>query len=112
MNFNVPDLLKHDYIFVTRQGLIDLEDTLAKRETNYYRNRKRASEAAIMRAQAKTMDKFERDIIKPILESEEIEGYDDNLPLSIQSESLKSYVDDLQRLQHGAAAESEDKESK
>ena len=44
-------------------------------------------------------------IIKPILESDEIADYDDDLPLQIQSESLKSYVDDLRSLQQQASEE-------
>ena len=96
--FNVPDLLKHDYIFVTRQGLIDLEKIIEDRQTNYFRNRKVATESSIQRAQSKVTDRFEREIIRPILDTEELEGYDDDLPLAIQSESLKSYVDDLHRL--------------
>jgi len=46
----VPDLLKHDYIFVTKQGLIDFEDILEDRKVNYFRNRKVASQAAILLA--------------------------------------------------------------
>lgn len=48
--FHVPDLLKHDYIFVTKQGLIDLETIMESRKDNYFRNRKVASEGAIERA--------------------------------------------------------------
>ena len=99
--FHVPDLLKHDYIFVTKQGLIDLEDILDSRKYNIYRNRKVASDSAIERAQSKVIDKFEREIIRPIIDAEEIEGYNDQLPLAIQSETLKGYVDDLHRLQKG-----------
>ena len=97
--FHVPDLLKHDYIFVTKQGLIDLEAILESRHQNYFRNRKVASEQAIEFAQSKVIDRFEREIIKPIMGAEEIENYNDELPLAIQSESLKGYVDDLRRLQ-------------
>jgi hypothetical protein len=81
--FNVPDLLKHDYIFVTKQGLIDLEKIIEGRQSNYFRNRKVASEASIERAQNKVIDRFEREIIKPILEAEKLEGYNDDLPLAI-----------------------------
>ena len=96
--FNVPDLLKNDYIFVTKQGLIDLENIIEGRQSNYFRNRKVASESSIERAQNKVTDHFEREIIKPILEAEKFEGYDDDLPLAIQSETLKSFVDDLHKL--------------
>ena len=53
------------------------------------------------RAQSKLLDVYEREIIKPILEAEELEDYNDDLPLVIQSESLKGYVDDLYRMQKG-----------
>lgn len=42
--FHVPDLLKHDYVFVTKQGLIDLENILETRHANYFRNRKVATD--------------------------------------------------------------------
>ena len=51
-----------------------------------------------MKAQHKLIDPYEREIIRPILEAEEIEGYDDEAQLSVHSESLKGYVDDLNRL--------------
>ena len=95
----MPDLLKHDYIFVTKQGLIDLEEILEERKFNYFRNRKAASDDAIERSQYNVMDVYEREIIRPILEAEEIEGYDEDKPLVVQSESLKGYIDDLQKLQ-------------
>ena len=92
---NVPDLLKHDYIFVTKQGLIDLEQVLEQRRFNYFRNRKVATEDAVQRSQHKVTDVYEREIIRPILEAEEFDGYDEDRPLVIQSESLKGYIDDL-----------------
>lgn len=97
--FNVPELLKHDYIFVTKQGLIDLEEILEQRKFNYFRNRKAASDDSIARSQYKLMDVYEREIIRPILEADEIEGYDEEKPLVVQSESLKGYIDDLHKLQ-------------
>ena len=66
----MPDLLKHDYIFVTKQGLIDLEEILEQMKFNYFRNRKAASDDAIERSQYKVMDVYEREIIRPILEAE------------------------------------------
>ena len=42
-SFKVPDLLRHDYIFVTKQGLIELEGVLESRKANYFRNRKAAT---------------------------------------------------------------------
>ena len=49
-SFNVPDLLKHDYIFITKQGLIDMETVIEQRHANYFRNRKVATERSIERA--------------------------------------------------------------
>ena len=95
--FHVPDLLRNDYIFTTKQGLIELEEILELRHFNCYRNRKIATNDAIMRAQSKKIDPFEKEIIRKIIDAEELDG--DNVPLSIQSETLKSYVDDLNRLQ-------------
>ena len=40
-----------------------------------------------------------RDIIKPFIEAEELEGFDDELPLSIQTDSLKNYIEELQTMQ-------------
>ena len=107
----MPDLLKHDYIFVTKQGLIDLEAIIEKRHESYFRNRKMATQSAVERAQHKLTDVYEREIIRPILDAEELEGYNDDLPLSIQSESLKTYVDDLHRLQAAAANDEANKDS-
>ena len=45
------------------------------------------------------MAPYEYDIIKPILESDHIEGYDDNIPLQLQTPTLKSYIDDLHQMQ-------------
>ena len=99
--FHVPDLLRHDYVFVTKQGLIDLEDIIESRQNNYYRNRKVSTPENAQRAQSKLLDVYEREIIRPILEAEELEDYNDDLPLVIQSESLKGYVDDLYKMQKG-----------
>ena len=107
----MPDLLKHDYVFVTKQGLIDLEASIERRHESYYRNRKMATDSAVERAQYKLTDVYEREIIRTIVDSEELEGYNDDMPLSIQSEALKGYVDDLHRLQSNSA-ETESKDSK
>ena len=45
------------------------------------------------------MAPYEHDIIKPILESDTIEGYNDNVPLQLQTPTLKSYIDDLHQMQ-------------
>lgn len=38
--FNVPDMLLADYIFVTKQSVAELEALIENRENNYYRTRK------------------------------------------------------------------------
>lgn len=81
--FNVPDLLNSDYVFITKEGLIELEIVLEKRHENLYRNKKVPNAASLERNRLKRLDPFEEDIIKPILEAEELEGYDDNLPLDL-----------------------------
>lgn len=88
-----------------------MESIIEKRQETYYRNRKMATQTAIDRAQHKLTDVYEREIIRPIIDAEDLEGYNDDLPLSIQSESLKNYVDDLHRLQASAETEASDKES-
>ena len=40
--------------------------------------------------------------MEPILTAESIEGYDDSLPIQVQSASLQAYIDDLRRIQAGA----------
>lgn len=97
--FSVPDLLRNDYIFITRQGLIELEEQIERRNANYFRNRKVASESAIVRAQGKRMDPYEKEIIRKIVDAEEIAGFDDKKKLAVHSETLKSYVYDLRQLQ-------------
>ena len=51
------------------------------------------------------MDKYDTEIINRIIESEEIPDFNDELPLQLQSESLKSYIDDLRKLQVEATQE-------
>ena len=97
--FHVPDLLKNDYIFITKQGLIDLEEIIESRHANYFRNRRVPTQAILDRKARSKLDNYDIEIIKPILESDKITDYDDDLPLHLQSESLKTYVDDLRKLQ-------------
>ena len=92
-------MLLSDYIFVTKQGLIELEQILENREGNYYRNRKVSTEEHIAEWKVKRQDRFERDIMLPILSNEPIEGYADDKPLELQSETLRQYIDDLRKLQ-------------
>jgi len=40
-------MLLADYIFMTKQGLEELENTLQSRHNNYFRNRKVSTEARI-----------------------------------------------------------------
>lgn len=82
--FNVPDLLMADYIFMTRQGLQELETILEQRQSNYFRNRKVSTPERIEAIKQKRMNPYERDIMLPILESE----FEDK-PLELQSPTLK-----------------------
>ena len=100
MEFNVPDLLKNDYIFIPKQGLIDFEEVLQSRKDNYFRNRKVSRPEHIAHVIDKKMDVYEKHIIRPILKGDEkaLEGYDDEKPVSLLSESLKGYIEDLQKI--------------
>ena len=95
----MPDLLRNDYFFITRKGLEDFEAVLAQRRSKYFGNRRQITEKQIQYSQAKMLDPSVRDIIKPFIENEELEGFDDELPLSIQTDSLKNYIDELQTMQ-------------
>jgi len=81
--FHVPDLLRNDYILCTKQGLIDLETIIEARVANSYRNKKIPNDARIEEKRNKFFDSYDNEIIKPILESDELEGYDDDLPLQL-----------------------------
>lgn len=102
--FNVPDLLKNDYIFISKQGLLDFEDVIMSRHQNYFRNRKVSRPEHIANVIENRRDVFEKHIITPILTGDEeaLDGYDDDKPVTILSESLKGYIEDLQRLQFEA----------
>ena len=92
-------MLLADYIFVTKQGIAELESILESREQNYYRVRKVSAESHLASWKAKHADRLVTNIIDPILTSEKIENYNDELPLQLQSEALKTYIDDLRKLQ-------------
>jgi hypothetical protein len=79
--FNISEMLRSDYIFMTRQGLQEFESVLESRQANYYRNRKISSDTQIAKRQAKRMDPFVRDIMEPILNSDSIENYNDEQPI-------------------------------
>jgi hypothetical protein len=74
-------MLLADYIFVTKQGIAELESILESREQNYYRVRKVSAESQIASWKVKNADRLVTDIIDPILESDKIENYNDELPL-------------------------------
>ena len=74
---------------------------------NIFRNRKVATADQILRSQNKRIDPFEKEIIRKIIDADELEGYDDEVPLSIQSETLKNYVDDLSKLQSESSSTGE-----
>lgn len=97
--FNVPDLLLADYVFVTKAGLTELEEILQHREGNYFRNRKVSTPEHISEWKAKRQNRKERDIMLPILQQGEIAGYNSELPLELQSETLKKYIEDLRKMQ-------------
>lgn len=89
-----------------------MELLIENKESNLFRNRKVPRpklpyddiiKPAILRQQKK-FDHFEEDIIKGILEKEEWE--DEDKPLEIFSESLKGYVQDVQKLQRDKQAAS------
>lgn len=100
--FHVPDLINNDYVFVTKQGLIELESILESRHANYFRNRKVASEQTIARWKERKMDKFEKRIIQPIVHSESLPNYDDSKPLDITTPALRAYVAHLAMLKGNA----------
>lgn len=64
--FHVPDLLLNDYIFITKQGLVEFEDVLEGRHKNYFRNKKAASSISIEKWKERKTDPFEKSIIQPI----------------------------------------------
>lgn len=100
--FHVPDLINNDYIFVTKQGLIELETILEARHSNYFRNRKTATEESIAKWKDRKMDKYEKKIIHPIINSESLPNYDDNKPLDITTPALRAYVAHLNLLKSRA----------
>lgn len=62
-------MLISDYVFVTKQGMLELEEILESRQDNYFRNRKVSNPEHIARVQAKKQNRFERDIMLPILDT-------------------------------------------
>lgn len=95
-------IVKNDWIFATVKGLQELEMMIENRETNLFRNRKVPRETLpfdnilglSIKRQQKKFDHFEENIIKAILEKEEME----DKPLELVTKSLKGYVKDLHLL--------------
>ena len=79
--------------------MVELEQLLESREENYYRTRKVSAASYLESWKAKQADRLVTNIIDPIRTSEKIENYNDDLPLQLQSEALKTYIDDLRKLQ-------------
>jgi large subunit ribosomal protein L4 len=82
--FNVPDLMRSDIIFMTKQGLQDLELVLEGREANYLRNRVVPSEETLPHMKyihthepKSRQDPDYEKIIKPIKENELLENIED-----------------------------------
>lgn len=98
--FNLPDMLMADYIFLTKDSMLELEEILDKRQSNYYRNRKISRPEHIEFVKAKKQDHFERDIMLPILNADQLES--DEKLLQLQTASLKNYIDDLRSIQQKA----------
>jgi len=69
---------------------------LDRRHSNYYRNKKVSSDERIEVIKNKRQNPFERDIMKPILNAEQLES--DDKPLDFVSTGLKSYIDDLRAM--------------
>jgi hypothetical protein len=74
-------MLLADYVFLTKESMLELESVLEKRADNYYRNRKVARPEHIEKVKAKKMDRFERDIMMPILQAETSEVDEKKLQL-------------------------------
>ena len=66
--FNLTDMLLADYIFVTKEGMQEFEKVLESRADNYFRNKKVSRPEHIEKWKAKRQNRFERDIILPILQ--------------------------------------------
>jgi hypothetical protein len=74
-------MLLADYVFLTKESMVELESVLDKRADNYYRNRKVSRPEHIEKVKAKKMDRFERDIMLPILEADSLEVDEKKLQL-------------------------------
>lgn len=61
--FNIPDLLRSDYVIMTKQGLIELENIIEGRHANYFRNKKVPTEEGLQRQITRKQDKYVAEII-------------------------------------------------
>lgn len=96
--FALPDMLTMDRIFITKDGLSGLEEILEARHKNAYRNKKIPHpDVDIDELREARRDSFERNIIRPIRDSVEIEDIDDDKPLELLTPTLKTYIDDLRQ---------------
>lgn len=93
-------MLTSDYIFVTKDGMNELESVLERRHDNYFRNRKVSSAEHIEHIIHKRQNPWERDVMLPILEA--AESPEDQKPLDFVTPSLQQYIDDLRSLQLNA----------
>ena len=111
--FNIQQMMHSDLIFMTKDGLSQLEEIIDSRLLNLYRNRKvprtepLPSEKYLGKFGSKKSQHLEwHDIIKPTLEDERFgelfEGSsqeDGKVDLEIFTPSLQQYLDDLRALQ-------------
>jgi len=92
--FKLPDMLTYDRIFITKDGLAGIEEILEAREKNAYRNKKIPHpDVDIDELREKRRDSFERNIIRPIRDAEDV----DDKPLELLTPTLKTYIDDLRQ---------------
>lgn len=95
----MPDLLTNDYIFITKQGLKDLEETLSARKDNYFRNKKMATERAIARWKELKTDPFTKKIINPIVAPRKLNGFSDKKQVDVTTDALRQYLRDFSKMQ-------------
>lgn len=96
---NLPDLLLSDYIILTKKGLKELEATLEAREKNYFRNRKVSNASHIEQWKIKNQNPYLRDIVEPIVHGKHLNDFDDSLPVTLVTPTLKQYLADLRKIQ-------------
>jgi len=96
--FHVPDLLTNDYIFITKQGLIELESIIEARHENNFRNKKAQTAKSIEKWKERKIDPFEKSIILPIRSADKLEGFDPKKPTFITTDALTNYMQDLKAM--------------